>query len=128
MLVRSASVTTVAAALAICVAAVSAYASRAPTTAERAAIAKAVKSSSLTSMVPDGDYDVKGIRISTVSTRGRRYGRVRLAPHPGVMTDGAYGVVRRVGGRWRLIDLGTSGVGCNTAPPAVRRDLKLPCP
>ena len=86
-----------------------------------------VKRSALTAMVPDRDYDVRRVRISTVPTPGLRYAAVRLVPRPGVMRDGADGALRRKRGHWRLINLGTSSVGC-VLPRKVRADLKLGCP
>jgi hypothetical protein len=109
----------------LCGAAV-AVASRAPTSSERTAIVKAVKTSKLTSQVPN--ITVSNIRVSTVSTPGRRYARVKVAGKPAGSVDTATGVVRRLRGHWRLIDLGTAGVGCNTLSARVRADLKLDCP
>jgi hypothetical protein len=103
-----------------------AAASRAPTTSERTAIVKAVKNSKLTEQVPR--ITVSAIRVSTVSTPGRRYARVKVAGKPAGSVDTATGVVRRLRGHWRLIDLGTAGVGCNTLSARVRADLKLDCP
>ncbi|MEA2217679.1 MAG: hypothetical protein QOJ35_305 [Solirubrobacteraceae bacterium] len=117
----------VAAVLAALAAAASANASRAPTAAERAVIVRTVKSSALTAMVDDANFDVRRIRISTVPTPGLRYAAVKLVPRPGVQADGADGALRRKRGHWRLINLGTSSVGC-ILPRSVRRDLKLGCP
>jgi len=103
-----------------------AAASRAPSSGERAAIVKAVKSSQLTDQVPH--VDVSGTRVSTVSTPGRRYARVKVSGRPAGSVDTATGIVRRLRGHWRLIDLGTAGVGCRTAPAHVRADLELDCP
>jgi hypothetical protein len=103
-------------------------ASRPPTNRERRDIVRTVNDSRLTAGVPDGRYNVRYVRISTVATPGRVYGRVRLVPRPGSAYDGALGIVRRLRGRWRLIDLGTAGAGCTTLPRAVRADLKVECP
>jgi hypothetical protein len=103
-----------------------ASASRAPNAAERPAIVKAVKTSKLTAAVPR--IVVSAIRVSTVSTPGRRYGRVKVSGRPAGAVDTATGVVRRMRGHWRLIDLGTADVGCHSGVPArVRADLKLAC-
>jgi hypothetical protein len=72
--------------------------------------------------IPDNSYDVRGIRISTVGGY-RRYGRVRIVPKGG-QGDNALGLVRRRNGAWKLVNLGTSGVGCNL-PAAVQRDLRI---
>jgi hypothetical protein len=105
-----------------------AAASRAPTSAERAVIVKTATESRLLVELPKGSFAVNGVRVSTVATPGRRYARLNVVRKPADAGDRATGVVRRLRGHWRLIDLGTSGVGCRTVPARVRADLKLICP
>jgi hypothetical protein len=103
-----------------------ASAAREPTSAQRRIIVQTVHDSKLTAQVADDRYDVRHIILSTVRTPGRLYGRIVLVPHDQSL-DGATGIVRRFHRHWRLIDLGTAGVGCKL-PAAVRRDLRLQCP
>ena len=100
-------------------------ASRKPTSSERAIIVKTVKDSRAAIAIPRASIGVKGIRISTVSTPGRLYARVTVYDKRRADPDNATGVVRRLRGHWRLIDLGTSGTGCRAVPAPVRADLKL---
>ena len=103
-----------------------AVAARKPTSAEKATIIRTVKDSKGQIAIPRDQIAVTGIRISTFKTPGRLYARVRVhdtaISHPDVAT----GVVRRLRGHWRLIDLGTAEVGCHNVPKAVRDDLRLP--
>lgn len=99
-----------------------AAASRTPSRGERAAIVRSVTASRLLDALPRGSFDVTRIRISTVRTPGRLYGRVRIVTHPAAQSDLPTGIVRRLRGHWRLINLGTSGVGCGL-PARVRTDL-----
>jgi hypothetical protein len=125
---RGLGVLSIAAVMVLLISASSSVASRPPTEKERRPIVRTVKSSALTAGVSDKRYTVRYIRISTVSTPGRTYGRLRLVPRPGSGYDGALGIVRRLRGHWRLIDLGTAGAGCKTLPRAVRVDLEVECP
>jgi hypothetical protein len=114
------------AALALAAAGGVAQAAHEPTFAQRKIIVRTVHDSKLTGAVSDDRYDVRHIALSDVRTPGRLYGRIVIVPHDNRL-DGATGVVRRFHGHWRLIDLGTAGVGCRL-PRAVRRDLRLDCP
>jgi hypothetical protein len=100
-----------------------AAAARAPTSSERAIIVTTVKDSRLLSALPRDAIAVTAIRISTVTTTGRRYARARIFDTTLAHPDRATGVLRRLRGHWRLLDLGTADVGCRTVPARVRADL-----
>jgi hypothetical protein len=102
-----------------------AQAAHEPTFTQRTIIVRAVHDSRLTAAVADERYDVRHVVLSDVRTPGRSYGRIVIVPHDNRL-DGATGIVRRFHGHWRLIDIGTAGVGCRL-PRAVRRDLRLDC-
>jgi hypothetical protein len=99
-----------------------AQARRAPTKGEVSAITAALHKS--TAIRHGLCFHVRNIVISTAGPwasakvvrcdDGRRY-------------DTALAVLQRCRGKWRVRDLGTSGVGCTVAPARVRRDLKLSC-
>jgi acyl dehydratase len=104
-------------------------ASRRPTSSERAIIVKTEKDSRGKIAIPRAAIGVKDVRISTVRVPDRLYARVSVFDKRRAHPDVATGVVRRLRGHWRLIDLGTSGAGCRTVPARVRADLKLTdCP
>jgi hypothetical protein len=98
-----------------------AFAVRPARPAERAAINAAIRSSPMTSGVPDSAYRIRRVRISTVNGR---FGAARIVGVEAWVQD-ANALVRRRRDRWRLVDLSNGG-GCK-APPAVRADLRLPC-
>jgi hypothetical protein len=96
-----------------------------PTFAQRKIVVRTVHDSRLTAVVDDDRYDVRHVVLSDVRTPGRLYDRIALVPHDDRL-DGALGIVRRLHGHWRLIELGTAEVGCRL-PRAVRRDLRIVC-
>jgi hypothetical protein len=100
-----------------------ASASRAPSAGERAQIVSAIESSEETAAVR-GRFDVRALQISTVRTPSVRWGRARIVPKPGVQADGATVIVGRFGRAWKVVDLGTGGVGC-WLEARVRRDLRI---
>jgi len=102
-------------------------ASRAPSAAERRNIVAAITDSQ--ELAPlKARFDVRGVRISTVRTPLVRWGRASIVPKPGMQLDGATVIVGRFGRSWRLVDLGTSGVGC-WLERRVRQDLNIhDCP
>ena len=66
------------------------------------------------------------VRDIVISTAGP-WARAKLLPCNAHRGDRALAVVQRLRGKWRVRDVGTSGVGCTVAPARVRRDLKLVC-
>jgi hypothetical protein len=101
----------------------SADARRAPTKTEAAAIAKAVKTSSLTRAVPASRYDVRNIRISTVDSS---FAAGDVIPKPAFHGSVQQSVVllHRRNHRWVLVDIG-GAMGCPGASKAVLRDLRV---
>ena len=99
-------------------------AARNPRPGERVAITRAVKHSRLTSAVPDYEYAVRGVRVSTVGpyAKGKTVGvaqyKNRVQP--------AFVLLKRKQGHWRLIDIGGE-LSCRDASAAVFRDLGLHC-
>jgi hypothetical protein len=100
------------------------FASRNPKPGERTAISRAVKHSRLTSAVPDYEYTVRGIRVSTKGpfAKGEIFGVGRYKN----MVQPAFVLLKKSKGHWRLIDIG-GDLSCRDAPRAVFRDLRLPC-
>lgn len=106
-----------------------ASADRAPVRSERVELRGAVVRSSLVpTSVRRGHFKLKHPRIST---RGR-WALSTIAPTgPAARRlDAVQGLFQRRGSRWRLVGLGTAGVGCGTptVPRDVRRDLGIRCP
>jgi hypothetical protein len=99
-------------------------AARNPRPGERAAISRAVKHSRLTSAVPDYEYTVRGIRVSTKGpfAKGETFG---VGSYKSVVQP-AFVLLKKSKGHWRLIDIG-GDLSCRDAPHAVFRDLRLPC-
>jgi hypothetical protein len=101
-------------------------AARSSTRAEHRAIAGAAKGSPYTRSV-EGKFLVRRV---AVSTRGP-WARASLIPKPRYVktVQGELATFHRARGEWKLLDLGSDGVGCNVGmPPAVRQDLKIVCP
>jgi hypothetical protein len=105
--------------------AASAAAARTPTSAERAIVVRTVKDSRLLTALPRSAIAVTAIRISTVRIPGRIYARATIRDDRKQHPDRATGVLRRLRGHWRLLDLGTADVGCHGVPARVRADLGL---
>ena len=99
-----------------------AAAHRSPTRAESAAIPAALHK-------PDQGirrglcFHVRNILVSTAGP----WASAKLVPCDKRRGDTALAVLQRVHAKWRVRDVGTSGVGCTVAPPRVRRDLHLMC-
>jgi hypothetical protein len=97
---------------------------RPATTNERRQIAVAVRQSPLTSAV-------RQVRIfqAGVSTLDPAFALVDISASPEGKVDAVLGIARRRGRGWRLVDIGSAGVGCELAPE-VRRGFGLtdPCP
>jgi hypothetical protein len=104
----------------------SAIAARGPTSAERATVVRTVKNSRLLAALPRDAIAVTAVRISTVRVPGRVYARAKIFDDRKAHPDRATGVLRRLRGHWRLLDLGTADVGCHAVPARVRADLRLP--
>jgi len=72
-------------------------------------------------------FNVVNIRVSTVNPS---YSRANINAKPKYRTtfQNAYGVAKFSKARgWKVIDVGSSMVGCGKVPKAVRKDLKLLC-
>lgn len=102
----------------------SASAARDPTPVEAQAIDAAVHASSQTSAVPDQDFTVQHIRVSTAGP----WAAARLVPRPGTIFSPAFVVLGGGATAWRVRQVGTIDVGCGLAPRAVAIDLGLGCP
>ncbi len=106
-----------------------ALASRAPTNNERVQLRNAVKHSTLVSRaVRQGYFQLSTPRISSAGP----WARARIVP-TGNYSDPFFreiGVFKRSHHRWRLVKVGSSGIGCSRPrlSRAVRKDLKLRCP
>jgi hypothetical protein len=111
-------------ALATLAAAAPSLAARKPRPGERAAISRAVKHSRLTRAVPDYEYTVRGIRVSTKGpyAKGEVFGVGRYKD----VVQPAFVLLRKKQSRWRLIDIG-GDLSCRDAPHAVFKDLRLYC-
>lgn len=116
--------------LAITAAALPATASadRAAIRAERKELRGAVQRSSLVpKSVRKGQFKLRDARIST---RGR-WALSEIAPTGAAAKriDAVMGLFRSSGTTWRLVEVGTAGVGCSKliVPRDVRRDLGIRC-
>lgn len=112
----------------------SAEASRAPTSFQQSAITSAVHASSVGGMnrIPQREYRVTGVRVSSVS---RSWARADLTAAPAFRStfQNASVIAVNLAGtrRWVVVDLGSAQVGCGIAPDKVLADLfqtKDPCP
>jgi hypothetical protein len=77
--------------------------------------------------VRKGHFKLTKVRISTAGP----WAKANVVP-TGTYSDPfnpAKGLFKRKHGTWKLVNVGTSGVGCShpRAPKAVRTDLKLHC-
>lgn len=95
---------------------------RAPKPAERTGITAATRTA-----IPAADrgkFQVTGIRVSS---RSSYWAKAVISPRPAYRTqfDAAYVILVRsaASGKWTLLDLGTSQVGCAIAPISVLNDL-----
>jgi hypothetical protein len=90
-------------------------------------ITEAIRTSQLTAALPAQGLTVTDVRVSATDPS---YAAAHVVPPPDT-TDPASALLRRSGGRWTLVEIGTAGVGCDTVSPAVRADLSsvlgLPC-
>jgi hypothetical protein len=101
-----------------------AWAARAPTTRERAAIVHAIHASPKTSLVPDAWYRVIAVRVSTVRSTWARAAIVpRLGYEGRVQSAGAS--LHKLNHRWHVFSVAHGG-GCDV-PETIRRDLQLGC-
>jgi hypothetical protein len=122
------------AALAALMAAAPATASRNATEGERAALTRAVHTSAVGGIrkVPKSHYTVKGFKVSTVSRYWATANMIARPKFVGTFQNAQVVAVRLAGtGRWVVVDVGTSDVGCGIAPTSVLADLfntKTPCP
>lgn len=71
-----------------------------------------------------GQYTVQRCRLAVSSPI---WAAADIVPNPGIALDRATVVLQRIGALWNVMDVGTSGVGCD-APANVRSDLGLSCP
>jgi len=95
-------------------------ASRPASTTEAQSFRRDVASFVTRNAAPGVRFAISRVRISRTNPR---WAAARVSA-PGLDTAGL--LAHKVGGRWRGVALGTSGVGC-AAPPAVRVDLGLDC-
>jgi len=99
-----------------------ASAHRSPTKGESAAISAALHKPNVG--IRSGlCFHVRNIVVSTAGPWASAK-LVQCNKHRG---DNALAVLQRVHAKWRVRDVGTSGVGCTDAPAPVRRDLHLMC-
>ena len=84
-------------------------------------ITTAVRRSEYTAGVPASSYAVTGLRTSG------SWARVTLQPGKSVELDPATVVLRQTKGQWKVVDLGTAMVGCDVAPKATVKALRLDC-
>jgi len=108
--------------LALLMLAADASAHRGPTRRESAAISAALHGPNV-GIRRGLCFHVREIVISTAG----HWARARLFPCDKRRGDRALAVLQRLRGKWRVRDVGTSGVGCTVAPAGVRRDLNLVC-
>lgn len=109
--------------------AAAASASRAPGHAELVALrSAAVHSKLVPGPVRAGHFKLVGTRISTAGP----YASTEIAPTGRYRTllDAVSAIFQRGTRGWRLVSLGTAGVGCGhpRLPQAVRHDLHIACP
>lgn len=105
-----------------------ATADRAAIRAERQELRGAVERSSLVpKSIRRGQFKLRDARIST---RGR-WALSTIAPTGAAARriDAVMGLFRNRGTTWRLVEVGTAGVGCSKliVPRDVRRDLGIRC-
>jgi hypothetical protein len=62
-------------------------------------------------------------RISTVNSRWAGYSFGPRAGYNDGSIQGGYGFARRTGSKWKIVDFGTSQVGCKNVPWPVIKDL-----
>jgi hypothetical protein len=113
------------------VAAVPASASKAPTAAQKAAIAKAVKTTTVggVNKTPKAWYTVDRIRISSKSKNWAIAWQTSTKAGDGKFQPAYFMLVNPAGTRgWTVVDVGTAMVGCGIAPNAVVKDLVGACP
>lgn len=106
-----------------CVAATDSVASRRATVKEKAKITRAIVASVKNDFPAGTKFPVTQVRISTVNDK---YARAAVGPptkNGKALTDRATIALKRIGTSWRVLDLGTSGVGCKTLPAKVYKDL-----
>ena len=105
-----------------------ALASRTASHSEKQQLRSAVKGSKLVpKKIRQGHFTLKKVRISTKGPWAKA----------AIIGGGTYsdpfnptvGLFKRRHGSWKLVNAGTSGVGCShpKAPKSVRKDLKLHC-
>jgi hypothetical protein len=105
-----------------------ALASQKPTRSERVELRAAVKGSDLvTRSVRRGKFELVKPRISDSG----KWAKAGIAP-TNTYSDpfnAPKGLFKHVSGGWKLVKVGTSGVGCSKPrlPRSVRQDLKLRC-
>ncbi|WP_432570013.1 hypothetical protein [Kineococcus sp. SYSU DK005] len=87
-------------------------------------VAAAVRTSPEAAAAPADAYAVADVRTADADPA---WAAARLEPADPAALDPATAVLQRVDGAWRVVSLGTAGVGCEQAPPAVLADLALPC-
>jgi hypothetical protein len=100
--------------------AAAAEAARQPTRSEDTALLAAVRSN-----IPP-DWRAKSWVRTRVSSINSRWAGFRINPRSGYEGEvqGAYGYAQRSGARWRVVELGSSGVGCAGVPGPVRNELR----
>ena len=86
-------------------------------------ISRAVYHSSQTNGVPDRDYTVTKIYIST---KRRTWAKASIEPRAGFggQVQPATAVLRFRRGHWRVFEVGGAGLGCGV-PASVNSDLRL---
>jgi hypothetical protein len=103
-------------------------AAKRPTKGTKRALRRAVKRSKFVPLVVQrGRFKLVSTSVSTVGP----WARASISPPPSLEIDPALGLFKKSRHRWRLVSLGTSGVGCSgwsRAPRDVRLDLRLSCP
>ena len=98
-----------------------ARATNATRTSTLSKITTAVRRSEYTAGVPASSYAVTVLRTSG------SWARVTLQPGKSVELDPATVVLRQTKGQWKVVDLGTAMVGCDVAPKATVKALRLDC-
>jgi hypothetical protein len=93
---------------------------RQPTRSEDTALLAAVRANT------PPDWRAKSWVRTRVSTINSRWAGFRINPRSGYEGEvqGAYGYAQRSGARWRVVELGSSGVGCAGVPGPVRNELR----
>lgn len=62
----------------------------------------------------------------TLASSDPSWARAQLVPNTGVQLETAVVIVHKAGGTWTVVDVGTSGVGCDT-PPDVAAEIGQEC-